>query len=189
VELHVGTELPGGTLGSAYAGSLTVSGGQGPYMWAVASGALPPGLSLDSSSGTIAGLPQAYGSFAFGVSVTDVPSHVQATASATMIVAPKPVTITTVTLPDARVGDAYSANLAAGDGAAPLRWTIVVGTVPPGLTFDQMTGAITGTPRYPGNVQFTASVSDSWTPPMSATRTFTITTILEARPTKPDGSF
>jgi putative Ig domain-containing protein len=189
VELHVGTELPGGALGSPYTGSLTVSGGQGPYMWAVASGALPPGLSLDPSSGTIAGEPRAYGSFAFGVSVTDVPSHVQATASATLIVAPKPVTITTVALPDARVGDAYSASLAASDGAAPLRWMMVVGTVPPGLTFDPVTGAITGTPRYPGNVQFTASVSDSWTPPMSATRTFTITTILEARPPKPDGSF
>lgn len=47
----------------------SVSGGTGPYTW-TASG-LPPGLSIDSSSGLISGIPTSGGSYLINVRATD----------------------------------------------------------------------------------------------------------------------
>ena len=187
VELHTGAELPAGIAGSAYAGSLTVSGGSGPYIWTLLSGALPGGLALDAASGTIAGQSSAFGSFAFVASVTDVPSGAHATASATLVIAPRPVAITTETLPGAIVGEPYSVSLAAVDGATPFRWSVAAGTIPPGLGLDPASGVLSGTPQFPVPVTytFTLSVTDSWTPAQTAVRVFTISTTRS--PGKPRG--
>jgi phospholipase C len=50
------TTLPGGTLGTAYSQSLAATGGVQPYTWAVSSGSLPAGLTLNSSTGLISGM-------------------------------------------------------------------------------------------------------------------------------------
>jgi hypothetical protein len=70
---------------------LTVSGGEGPYTWTITSGSLPAGLGFDASSGTIAGQPEAQGTFTIRVTVRDSSSPpAQGSASATVVVAPKP---------------------------------------------------------------------------------------------------
>ena len=51
--------LPAGTVGNAYAATLTASGGTSPYKWALTGGSLPAGLSLDAASGALAGTPSA----------------------------------------------------------------------------------------------------------------------------------
>jgi hypothetical protein len=79
------TVLPGGTIGTPY--STTLQGIYGPGSiptWAVASGALPTGLSLNSSTGTISGVPLTAGTFAFTVSLTDQ-NGVSATSGALTI--------------------------------------------------------------------------------------------------------
>ena len=74
------TSLPDGTVGKAYpVTQLQASGGQLPYRWTLASGALPPGLLL-SGTGTISGTPKASGTqptktYAFTVKVTDANSQ------------------------------------------------------------------------------------------------------------------
>jgi Putative Ig domain len=60
-----------GTVGTAYSSSVTAAGGVGPYTYAVASGALPPGLALNTSTGAITGTPTTGGTFAFSIKVTD----------------------------------------------------------------------------------------------------------------------
>jgi hypothetical protein len=60
-----------GTVGSAYSSSVAASGGTGPYSYSLASGALPPGLALNSSTGAITGSPTTGGNFAFSIRVTD----------------------------------------------------------------------------------------------------------------------
>ena len=66
------TSVPAATAGSAYPDTvLAASGGQGPYSWSVTSGSLPPGLSLDASSGTLSGTPTTGGTYPFTVGVTD----------------------------------------------------------------------------------------------------------------------
>ncbi len=62
--------LPRGTVGQPYAATLEASGGLPPYTWSLVKGALPPGLSL-TSSGAIAGTPQAPAQRKITVRVTD----------------------------------------------------------------------------------------------------------------------
>lgn len=62
--------LPAPVAGQAYAQQLTASGGTSPYVFVLAAGALPPGLSL-SPDGLLSGAPTGSGSFAFTVDVSD----------------------------------------------------------------------------------------------------------------------
>jgi hypothetical protein len=66
------TSLPNGANGVAYpTTTLSVTGGQSPYTWLLASGsALPPGLNL-SSGGVISGTPTQSGTFPFVIQMTD----------------------------------------------------------------------------------------------------------------------
>lgn len=62
---------PTGYVGSPYSHTFTASGGTSPYTFALSSGALPTGLSLNTSSGVLSGAPTAAGTFAFSILVTD----------------------------------------------------------------------------------------------------------------------
>src|SRR5205814_3694785 len=57
--------LPAATMANPYNRTLAASGGTPPYYWSVSVGALPAGLSLNASSGAIAGAPSAAGLFTF----------------------------------------------------------------------------------------------------------------------------
>jgi hypothetical protein len=63
------TTLPGGYVGLSYSQTLQATGGSGSYSWSIASGSLPPGLSL--SGGIISGTPATAGTYTFTVQVTD----------------------------------------------------------------------------------------------------------------------
>jgi hypothetical protein len=65
------TTLPPATVGIPYSTLLLASGGAFPYTWSVISGSLPPGLTLNPSTGEISGVPTAAGSYTFTVQVTD----------------------------------------------------------------------------------------------------------------------
>ncbi len=56
--------------GQPYSCQLSVSGGQSPYTWKVASGSLPAGLTL-SSTGLISGTPTGFGSYTPGIEACD----------------------------------------------------------------------------------------------------------------------
>lgn len=57
--------------GQAYTSTLRVAGGSPPFRFWIAQGTLPAGLSLNSATGVISGVPAASGTFAFIVEATD----------------------------------------------------------------------------------------------------------------------
>lgn len=62
--------MPDGTQGSAYSQTATATGGTPPYTWDISSGALPTGISMNSS-GVFSGTPSGTGTATFTLRVTD----------------------------------------------------------------------------------------------------------------------
>ena len=69
-------------------------------------------------------------------------------------------TITTSSLSDGKVGEAYSQTLTA-NGTEPIIWSIISGELPKGLTLKETTGEISGTPTAAGTASFTVKAENS----------------------------
>lgn len=59
------------------------------------------------------------------------------------------------------VGEAYSYTYVATGGTAPYTFSVVSGTLPPGLTLDEDTGVLSGTPTTAGSYSFGVQVADA----------------------------
>jgi hypothetical protein len=87
------------------------------------------------------------------------------------------VTIETTQLPAGEVNQFYLVQLQAANGQPPYTWGFVTtapGTLPPGLTLNNAAGVISGTPTVEGMSTFTIQVTDSDSPPTTASREFSI---------------
>jgi hypothetical protein len=88
---------------------------------------------------------------------------------------PAPLAITTTTAPDGAVTVPYSATLSGTGGTLPFAWSISSGALPPGLSINANTGAISGTPTALGTYNFTIRLSDASAPVQTVTRSMSIT--------------
>ncbi|MFM5903466.1 MAG: putative Ig domain-containing protein [Microbacteriaceae bacterium] len=239
------SSLADGTVATAYSRSLAASLGYRQYSnWAVASGSLPPGVTLNSSTGELSGTPTASGTYSVqftvdsramtsvrkalsivvnkksqtiafsqpGTMTIDDTAAAGATATSSLSVAystnnasictvasngtitavgagtcivtatqsgngtysaasnvaqsftirHKAPVITTSSLNDGRIGSAFSQSLAAtlGNGTYS-NWTVVSGSLPPGLSISSSTGAITGTPTTAGTYSISFRVESA----------------------------
>lgn len=73
--ISIGGPLGGGEVGTVYYDTVRAVGGSGIYAWSMASGTLPPGLSL-KVNGDIAGTPATPGAYVFTLRVTSTPQQV-----------------------------------------------------------------------------------------------------------------
>jgi len=69
--IATGSPLPDGAAGTPCSATLQALDGKTPYSRSVTAGALPAGLSLNSSTGVLGGTPTGTGSFTFTVQVAD----------------------------------------------------------------------------------------------------------------------
>jgi len=162
-----GTSLPIATVGQQYTGTISTIGASGPFTWTILSGSLPSGLSLSSSntaSVTITGIPKTVGTSNVTIQVTNG-SGTPISQSFTITVNPPPaLTITTPsTIAPGTVGQSYSYVLQAAYGTPPYTWSLVSGSLPPGLTLSS-DGLIRGTPTTVTTSTFYVQVTDSATP-------------------------
>ena len=124
---------PPGTAGTAYTDTLTAAGGTTPYTWSVSAGSLPAGLTLNASTGVLAGTPTTAGTASFTIKVTDAASQTATKATSITITAGL-LTITvpaSAALPSASPGGTTAAKLGTvtvtdNRGTATASWTATV---------------------------------------------------------------
>ncbi|MFG1867237.1 DUF7927 domain-containing protein [Micromonospora arborensis] len=158
---------PAGEVSVPYSNQLTVNGGTAPFAWSISAGSLPPGVTINASTGLLSGTPTAAGTFDFTVRVLDASSQA-ATQALSIVIAPLP-TLTFPPPPQGQVGIAYSTQLTVNGGTGPFVWSVSAGSLPPGVTLNASTGLLSGTPTLGGNFSFTVRVVDSFG--QAATRT------------------
>ena len=186
--------LPSGTVGMAYSYQLQTTGSQAPIVYSIASGSLPPGLSM-SQAGVLSGTPTTGGVYSFTVRSTDncilpsgpasnmnVPNTVQKVFSITVnqpVVQCPALNITSPqTLTSGTVGTAYSAALQATGGKPPVTFSLDAGSspLPPGLNISPA-GLISGIPATAGTYSsIKIRATDSCSPDLKFTaKTYSIT--------------
>lgn len=171
------TSLAGGTVGTAYADSITAaSGGTAPYSYAVTAGALPGGLTLNAASGAITGTPSAPGTFNFSITATD------SSTGTGPYTATQAYAITVIDIPP--VANAVSLTVAYNAAATPVTLNITggaatsvaVGTAPSHGTAIAGGTSITYQPTtgYAGPDSFTYTATNSGGTSAPATVTVTV---------------
>jgi len=131
--------------------------------FSITSGALPPGLAIDATTGLIAGTPTTSGTYGFTVYAT-VNGDSRSDTKSLQIVVRDPLTITTGPPFDAaralsEVRVPFESTLQPSGGSGTYTWAVTAGSLPPGVTFAN--GSLSGTPRTPGTYPFAVSVTDT----------------------------
>ena len=156
--------LPGGAVATNYSVQLTTNAvydapGAAPYTWTVPPNTLPAGLSLGSTTGKITGGPSTAGTSTFNVTFTDA-WGASTTQQLQITVAPL-FSLTTTQLAIGNKGIAYPAGQAIVVSGGITPYTFSATSLPPGLSINPTTGAITGTPTTVGNYTPNFSIEDN----------------------------
>ncbi|HVE87566.1 MAG TPA: Ig domain-containing protein [Myxococcales bacterium] len=149
--------------GQAYTETLSATGGDGGYRFAVADGGtLPAGLVL-AANGAITGSTSSSGTRSFDVEVTDgdgPPQRAVRRVSINVVTLPVTLQIATQSLPDGRLGNGYSYTLQRFAGTGASTWMLSAGTLPQDVGLDTSTGVISGVPSARGKSTFTIKLTD-----------------------------
>lgn len=160
--LSLGDECPleTGVQNSPYQKDLQAGGGKQPYTWALVppNRGLPPGLTLNSTTGRIAGTPTQSGSFPFAYKVTDSCGN-SLTANCSIPINPP---LSTPTCNQLCLYDGLALNggalFSVSGGKPPYTWSQATG-LPPNLTLSS-NGSLSGTINATGNYTVSANVTD-----------------------------
>ncbi len=147
-----------GKYGESVSQKLNATGGVPPVIWSVLS-SLPNGITLNATTGSIQGTPLTAGSFDVVFKVTDSNSR-SVTKNATFRIAVDQLAITISSLPPAKVGTPYKAEIHTTGGVLPVATFVKPGNeLPAGLSLTK--GKISGTPSAAGSFSFTIVAQDS----------------------------
>lgn len=149
--------------------SLVATGGAGGYVYSIVTssvtGDLPPGLTLNSSTGAITGTPTAQGHYLFVAQVQDSSATVY-TASFSITVQSSLVWSQRETKPGELTAVFYFFQFLVSGATGAVTWSIVSGNLPAGLSLDSSTGFVSGFPDpdsngLGGRSYFTIRATDS----------------------------
>ena len=158
--------LPNGSVGSPYNQPITAIGGTAPYVFRVASGSLPPGLTL-AANGTLSGAPTTTGPYCFAIAAADAsgctggPRAYTIVISAATCPAGTAIIVSPPTLPFATTGMPYAQMMTASGGTSPYTFSVLSGALPPGLMLNPATGLVSGAPTSSGTFNLTIAATDA----------------------------
>ncbi len=152
------TALPSGTVGQPYGAVVQTEGGSPPISFAVTGGALPPGVSLNATTGVLSGIPTSPGRFQFTLIAT---SGNLVTAPVTFVVSIERPSLdfTPDVLPNGAVGRNYQAQFTATGGTGQYSYSLVQGSVLPAGLALSASGAVTGVPTTEGAFRFVVQLN------------------------------
>jgi hypothetical protein len=184
--------LPDGDPGVFYSQTITASGGVAPHSFSITSGSLPTGLALNSTTGVIEGVPTTVGIFTFTVTAFD-DNFCRGSQTYTVVIGVPcngvTITLSPTSLPPGAQGGSYSQQVTATGGTGPYQYVVTSGSLPPGLTLDAATGAISGVPTATGSYLFVVTATDANLCTGSQAYVLTIACVLDVQPaTLPNGT-
>jgi hypothetical protein len=153
--------LPRGSLGVPYTGSISASGGTPPYQLIPIYGYPPTGIEDVGDNGTFTGTPNYPGTYTFLEGVYDRDRKTGSAWVTITVDGTRSLTLGPDTLPNAYLGKAYSAPLTVSGGLAPYRFDFGYGSTM-GPTFYFVNGAmVSDGPTRVCTLTFTVDVTDS----------------------------
>jgi hypothetical protein len=147
-----------GTAGVAFSATFTQSGGNGTIVWSK-TGALPAGISLNSSTGVLSGTTTATGSFPITVTATDANGCTGTGPTYTLVINCQTVTVTNPGTTTGTAGVAFSQTFTASGILGSATWS-EVGALPSGFTFSAA-GVLSGTTSQIGSFPITVKATDT----------------------------
>ena len=166
-------DLANGKAGIPYNETISVTGFQGPFTFAVVQGNLPPGLALNPTTGQVSGVVSFPGTWNFVIQVSKGQVTVGMRAYTLVITCPT-IAFAPASLPGGAVGTAYNQTVSATPAGGQYSFAVTGGALPAGLNLNGATGAITGTPTLPGTYNFVLQVSGFGTCTTAMTYSITI---------------
>jgi sugar lactone lactonase YvrE len=146
--------------GSVYTINCTAAGGVAPFTWSIASGTLPNGLALNSSTGVITGTPTTVGLYSFTVQAVDSNSPAQTGTLNLAFSVGAPQTISFGALPDIPVSTTSFNLTATASSSQPVQYvsnTTAVCTVSGSTVTILISGGCSITASQPGNASYAAA--------------------------------
>jgi hypothetical protein len=134
--------------GTAYSDGVSASNATS---YSIASGSLPSGLSLNTTTGAITGTPTILQSRTLVIRATNASGSADTPSLSLTVNPPVPVFSDATVNPSASVGSPYSDQVVASDVAS---YSVFSGALPDGVTLNTSTGVISGTPTTVGVFTF-----------------------------------
>jgi large repetitive protein len=160
--------LPDGALGF-YNQVVNIAGGRQPYTARLTAGAMPDGLTIDSSSKTsivVGGNTTKNGLFKFTLQVSDSYESPNTATHDFQIRVSDPLVASGPQDAQILYNQSFSASFQATGGFPPYTWTI--DNIPPGFAFNPATATISGTPSSAVFTPSNITAHDSSSPPLTS---------------------
>jgi len=151
--------LDAAVVGAPYSFTISLASGAGPFTYGAVG--LPPGLTLNGTTGEISGTPTASGRFYTTLSIRDAGENNLVATVTPLVVLPEgsTVRITTTVLNNGEVGTPYCDTWIASDAQGAVRFG--ASGLPPGLDVAPATGVVSGTPTLAGTFTVLITAADS----------------------------
>src|SRR5262249_5228090 len=130
----------------------------GSYTFALTTGNLPTGLTLNTATGVLSGTPTVTGNYSFTVKA-QAANGCNATQAYTLTINCPTITINPASLPNGTTGTAYSQTLNVTPAGGNYSYAVTSGGLPAGLNLNPATGVLSGTLTTNGTSNFTVTAT------------------------------